>query len=335
MNRRPAIALLELEPWTLISHATTRSSRTRTPPPSRPLRRRPLTRSAGAPVTIADIWNRTWTIFTERMWSCLRIVWGVVALNWAISLGMNLMVESLKATVRDPNFFTLLYILTLFCAVVLQIWIAWVGQTIAMLKLARGEPVSYADLFTGGPYVLTMILASIVFGLILAVPISIAVGVSVVGFLIMGELSPGGIAVFLMASTLAGLFFIYVSSRLVMYYFLIVDRNAGVFDSLYQSWQLCGKCGNDRSGVHGSDYRGPRGVPGLTHRTVLGNSPGEPALAGNLSLPCGTRGGFGGREVRVSLGGRGLDSSSVHSSRGVRIIVGRKLGSPDGAGSYR
>ena len=45
--------------------------------------------------------------------------------------------------------------------------------------------------------------------------------------------------VFLVASTLAAVFFIYFSSRLLMNYYLIIDRDAGVFDSLFHSWELC------------------------------------------------------------------------------------------------
>ena len=111
-----------------------------------------------------------------RIWTCLSIVWGVMGINWAISVGMNVMLSGLVNITRDEAMYRLLYILTLFGSVVLQIWVVWIGQTIALLKIARGEPVAFEDVFKGGRLLLTMILATIVMLAVLAVPILIAVG---------------------------------------------------------------------------------------------------------------------------------------------------------------
>ena len=123
-------------------------------------------------------------------------------------------------------------------SILIQVWLG-IGQARAYLKIARAEPVAFDEIFKGGQYVLTTILASIIFIIILGGPIGIAAVVGAIGLAAMGEWSAGGIVVFLVASTLAAVFVIYVSSRLLMYYYIIIDRNAGVIDSLQQSWTLC------------------------------------------------------------------------------------------------
>ena len=74
----------------------------------------------------------------------------------------------------------------------------------------------------------------------IAVPIAVAVGVIIGGILLLENQS--GVAAFLLflvVSGLAGLVFIFLTARLSMYYYLVIDRDAGVFDSLQESWRLC------------------------------------------------------------------------------------------------
>jgi hypothetical protein len=192
----------------------------------------------GMQFTVNDIFNWSLAIFKERMGLCLAMYWGSQGIIVAISLGMSMLLQVVTAVVRDRTMFTLSYILIQFFGIVIQVWLG-IGQARAYLKIARGEPVAFEEIFQGGRYLLTTILASIIFILILLAPIMIAVVASTAGMVALGNQSVGGIAVFLVTSTLAGIFFIYVSSRLVVYYYLIIDRNAGVFDSLRQSWRLC------------------------------------------------------------------------------------------------
>jgi uncharacterized membrane protein len=87
--------------------------------------------------------------------------------------------------------------------------------------------------------VLTTILAWIVFWLIVALPIMAAVFLITVGLIVTENHLIAQVLVFLVVSSAAGMFIVYVSTRLLMYYYLIIDREARVLDSLWQSWNLC------------------------------------------------------------------------------------------------
>jgi hypothetical protein len=188
---------------------------------------------------INDVFNWSWSIFRERMSSCMMIIWGAAGINIALSMGLNLLQVVLTATVNDRLFAMVIYCGAAICSFVLQIWIVWIGASLAVLKIARGEPVAFQDIFTGGRYVLTMILSSIIFSLVLAGPIALAVGLITATMVAMGPQSAGGIIAFVLGSSLAAVMVVYVSSRLAMYYYLVIDRDAGVIGSLRQSWLLC------------------------------------------------------------------------------------------------
>jgi uncharacterized membrane protein len=193
---------------------------------------------AGMPFTVSDIFNWSWSIFTEQMGACLSIVWGVVGINFMIAIMLPIVKDALEAGVRDENTYKLILAFVCFAAEVCSFWLS-IGVTLATLKIARGEPVVFEDLFGGGRVLLTLILAWIVHKVLIAVPIAVAVGVIVSGIVLMENQS--GVAAFLLffvVSAAAGLVFILLATRLSLYYYLIIDRGAGVFDSLQQSWRL-------------------------------------------------------------------------------------------------
>jgi hypothetical protein len=195
--------------------------------------------ASGMPFTVNDVFNWSRAIFTERMRFCLAIFWGVVGMSLAVGLGLNFVQEGMAAAVRDANTYKIIYIILMFTNYVIQAWLG-IGMTLAMLKIARGEPVMFEDAFRGGPFLLTAILAWVVHKVMIAVPILVATGVIIAGIVMMENQS--GVAAFLLflvVSSLAGLVFIYLAARVSMYYYLVIDRNAGVFDSLLQSWRLC------------------------------------------------------------------------------------------------
>ena len=195
--------------------------------------------ATGMPFTVNDVFRWSWAIFAGRTRECLSIFWGVIGIILAVSLFMNLVQDSMAAGVRDPNAFKVFYILTLFANIVIQGWLS-IGMTLAMLKIARGELVTFEDVLRGGRFLLTSLLAWVVHKVLIAVPIAVATGV-IVGGIVMMENQSGVAAflLFLVVSALAGLVFIFLAARLSMYYYLVIDRDAGVFDSLLQSWRLC------------------------------------------------------------------------------------------------
>lgn len=196
-------------------------------------------RFAGMPFTVNDVFNWSWSIFTGRMGTCLSIVWGVFAMNIMVGITLNVVQDALEAGVRDENAYKLLLAMAYFFAYVFQFWLG-IGMTLATLKIARGEPLSFEEVFGGGHFLLTVILAWIVHKILIALPIAAAVGVIFGGILLMENLTGVGVfLLFLVVSGLAGLIFIFVATRLSLYYYLVIDHGAGVLDSLVESWRLC------------------------------------------------------------------------------------------------
>ena len=193
---------------------------------------------AGMPFTIGDVFNWSWSIFKEKMWLCMSIFWGAAMLNWASSFGLSLGLQVILAGVRDAAFVMVAIVLVNFAKIVINIWLV-IGQGRAYLKIARRQPVAFQEIFQGGRFVPTTFHAGFVYGVILVVPAMIAVGVISVSLAAMANQSAGGLVMVLAVGSLAAFFVIYVSARLVMFYYLVIDRNAGAIDSLRQSWQLC------------------------------------------------------------------------------------------------
>lgn len=194
--------------------------------------------ASGVPFTVGDVFDRTWSLFKKRFWTCLAVVWGTLGINFAVSVFMNVLLASLVEITRDDTMYRLLYVLTVFGGSVLQIWVVWIGQTIALLKIARGEPVAFEDVFKGGRFVLTLILATIVFLGVLAVPILIAVGTITAGLVMMpAQSAVAAVLLFLAVSVPVGAVVVFLTVRLCMYYYMVIDRDAGVFESFRQSWR--------------------------------------------------------------------------------------------------
>ncbi len=194
---------------------------------------------AGMPFTVNDVFNWSWSIFSERTGTCLKIVLGVFGLNFMVGVALNVVQEAVEAGIRDESAYKLILALVYFSAYVFQFWVG-IGMTMATLKIARGEPVAFEEVFGGGRFLLTVILAWIVHKVLIAVPIAVAVGVIIGGIVLMENQS--GVAaflLFLLVSGAAGLVFIFVAARMSIFYYLVIDHGAGVFGSLLESWRLC------------------------------------------------------------------------------------------------
>ncbi|MBN2476988.1 MAG: Com family DNA-binding transcriptional regulator [Pirellulales bacterium] len=155
-----------------------------------------------------DVFRRTWSIFKPRWGMCLA----AVVIVWAISLGFNLVVSLgfniAAATARDDAIHFLLMFFSNVINNLFQIWLN-IGLALYFLRIARGQRVELSELFRGGPYFLPVLGASILMGL-----------ACVVGFL--ACIVPG----------------VIVALMFSQFYYLILDRNAGVIESLTLSHQI-------------------------------------------------------------------------------------------------
>ena len=160
-------------------------------------------------------------------------------LNMGIGLGLNLLLQGLMAAVRDPILFG-----TVVCRHADRQHLdpglagdrSGTGVTSRSLAPSRSRLTRFSR---AGRFVLTTILASIIFIVILAAPILIAAVVDRHGHGRDGRAVSRRDHLVSDREYAGRVFVIYVSTRLLMYYYLIIDRNAGVIDSLQQSWILC------------------------------------------------------------------------------------------------
>jgi len=191
--------------------------------------------SGGIPFTVSDVFNWSWAIFGERMLPCICIFWGVVGINFGFSVAMQMALGSLSAVVREPAVLLVIYYVV---GIVVQVWLG-IGMNRGLLKVARREPVSVDVIFTGGRSLLTTILAGIVVWLIIVGSLLIfSVGFVALGLLMRHTEALIALFLFMLGCGLGAVLLLYLSSRLMQFYYLVIDRDLGVFESIQLSWQL-------------------------------------------------------------------------------------------------
>jgi len=155
-------------------------------------------------IDFEDVFSRTWTIFKEQWGACLV---GFLVV-FAIEVVLRGPIVWMKFVFQHDNETVIVLNLVDIVAGLCLLWVN-LGQGLYFLKIARGQPAEVTDLFTGGPYYLRAL------GAIILVAIMVLVGC----FLCIVP----GIIVALMFS---------------QFWFLILDRNVGVIDSLSISKDL-------------------------------------------------------------------------------------------------
>jgi hypothetical protein len=190
------------------------------------------------PFEIGGIMDRSWTVFKQRTGAVLSVVLGTLFLSFVIGTGLDFLLGTLSATVRDPALSQAGSFVLRFAAWVVSFWLT-IGQTLGLLKIARGDPVAVEDVFRGGPTLLTVILAWVLFALALAAPMffGIMMGAGGVAFWL-AHRDPTALLLVPLAIVVAAPLVLYVNARLGMCYYLAIDRDVGVTDSLRWAWEL-------------------------------------------------------------------------------------------------
>ena len=195
--------------------------------------------AAGRPqFTVEDVAGWSWSIYKARFSHCLGAYWGVFTINWLCQMSLVL-IDGGIASLRDPMLSLLSQFISFFLSFVVAVWLT-IGQNFAFLRIARGQVVAVEHIFRGGRFVLTTILAGIAVFALLAVPGSVLyflAGAFVV-MIVQGPSLAGFLAIMagILASTLV---MIYLVARLGLFYFVVIDQNAGVFSSLAITWRVC------------------------------------------------------------------------------------------------
>jgi hypothetical protein len=190
---------------------------------------------APLPFSIGEVLSRTWEIYRARMWSCIGVMFAFFALMMGASFVVGVIPALLRGQAQGVAALVSIVCVLLFLPFVLLVAI---GMIIMMLDIAHGREADFGRLFSGGRYLIPLILATILFYLVMGgaalvflLPASLVVGV-------LGQNSQAG-------TIAAGLIFVafyvlitFLVLRLSQFTYLIIDRNLGALDSLRGSYKI-------------------------------------------------------------------------------------------------
>ena len=159
-------------------------------------------------IDLGDVLSRTWTVFKDRLGICLGAFFLAFFVNLLVGQLLTQGAAVIGALSKEEGVMIALGVLANLAAQAFSLWIA-IGQAMVFLHIARGEPVELGELFAGGPYLLRAIGASILFFF---------------GFLV-------GIILLIVPGIIFALMF-------SQFFYLIIDRNLGVVESLEVSRQV-------------------------------------------------------------------------------------------------
>jgi hypothetical protein len=195
---------------------------------------RPTARGV-VPFDLGCILSATWTVFKEQPGTCLGLCWTVFGLLWSSQFIQNRVMN--EAARQGGQFEVFIVQFSVFFAVyVFNVWLS-IGQNLALLRLARHEAGPFEAVFRGGRFLLTTILAYVVFGLLLGLIALLSLIWVPILLAAVGHGGPLMIAVFAVGSATALIMMAYVGARFSQFHFMILDQHAGVIDSLRDSWE--------------------------------------------------------------------------------------------------
>lgn len=187
-------------------------------------------------IDIGDVIRGTWEIATKntnQFLMCFLVMLTCVVLNWAAGFIQQMILLGLQAA-RLPVAVAVSVNLALSLAgVVLQMWLT-LGQTLYFIRTARGEETPFGLVFSGAPYLVRTILASLLIGF---VAFGVAVLCAIPGLLAYwasNEPMVGiavGVALFIAPS-------LYIGLTYYQFQYFILDCDLGVMDSLQASKQV-------------------------------------------------------------------------------------------------
>lgn len=172
------------------------------PPPADPMALRPT------PLDIGQVFSRAWNIYRDNLGVLLA---GSLILScgiFAIASAMQVVAMVLAHAAGSEEVAGMAFVGLAMLLLPVTAWLV-AGQTLLFLKVARGQPASVGDIFRGGPWTLNMMGA---------------------GFLFLIAVYAGTMLCIVPGVILALMF--------SQFTYLIVDRNAGVLESLSLSTRI-------------------------------------------------------------------------------------------------
>ena len=178
----------------------------------------------------------TWPVYRQRLGTCVGLCGTVLVLTVAAQIVPLHWLRNPPLPRGEQWPLLLARFAIFFASYVFGTWLG-LGQRLALLGLLRREPDALAWVVRGGRHVLTTLLAGTLLVLILGMIVLISMLLGAMAGGILGRVGPVRIQAYAAAMSLAFATTAYVAMRCSQFAYMIVDRNAGVLDSLTDSWQ--------------------------------------------------------------------------------------------------
>jgi phage FluMu protein Com len=191
-------------------------------------------------IDLSDIFSRTWTILTNQYGMSLAVFIVTWLLGVAASFGVQFITAILRVGQIDPRTIFFVYTLGLAAYWVFYLWLN-IGAALCYLRIARGQPATIGEIFSGGPYFLRVLLATVVFFFILGAVALVCVlpAAVIAGGLAMNAQDSSVIAIgVIIGAAVAFIPNVVVALGLSQYYYLLLDQNVGILESLSLSWKI-------------------------------------------------------------------------------------------------
>jgi len=159
-------------------------------------------------IDAGDILARAWTIYKGQWLMCIGGFLIVGILNYVVGQIANQLSAVIGALAGEPVILFVCIVLGAFAGQLFALWLN-IGLAMLFLDVARGREASLGTLFRGGPCYLAVLLASILFTLIWL----------------------GGLLLLIVPGIIFALMF-------SQFFYLIIDRNVGIIESLELSKQI-------------------------------------------------------------------------------------------------
>ena len=159
-------------------------------------------------IDLNDVFSRTWAVFREQWGICLGVLFAAFVLNLIASTAAQVAFQLSRVFLHDSAAALAVLGIGRLLDMAFNTWLV-IGVSLFLLKTARGQPAGLNDIFSGGTYFWRVVGGSCLYALIVL----------------------GGFVLFIVPGVIFSLMF-------SQFFYLILDRNLGVFDSLSLSKQL-------------------------------------------------------------------------------------------------
>jgi hypothetical protein len=199
---------------------------------------KPGLQSLSIPFSIDSIATTAWLIYRDNLWTCIWVVWAAALIELGVQMLLAMVMGALGAAMPgDQAALTAINNVLILPIFVFLRWLQ-IGVTRGLIQIVRGEPVSAEVLFSGGRYLPRVIFALILLVLLYFVLLFIPLMLLAMTLAILRDQMVAGLLTLVAVCATCVFLVIYLGARVMPFYYLIIDRDAGVIESIQLAWQI-------------------------------------------------------------------------------------------------